>query len=255
MNIPDTVTTGITVVAVSEVAKQAQDFIAAASGHPGETIGEILGNVAHRRLKNAEIVSNKAHLILLNIGQKVGEMPLNILQPALEAASLQDDSYLQDTWANLLANAADERKKNPVEPSFARILAELSTREVRFLDALFKEMDDVRALYLTDIELVMTFVNAGCAPATYVLPKDLTYIARDDNGAQPPEFRLMMDILERQQIIIPDTTFGTISPGDISQAAGGINEPEPIRIPTEDGYKLTQLGHAFIRACQKPQAN
>ena len=145
---------------VLQVAKQAQDFLTAVTGHPGESIGTILGNAVKRRLDNVEAVSSKAQFILLDVGVKAREIPLPILQPALEAASMHEDSYLQDTWANLLANAADERQKNPVEPSFARILAELSAREVGFLNALYKTMDGVLALYLSDIVLVRTFVDA-----------------------------------------------------------------------------------------------
>jgi len=252
MSASEPVITGLVVATALQVAKQAQDFIAAVTGHPGESIGTILGNTAKRRVENVESISSKAQFILLDIGVKAREIPLPVLQPALEAASLQEDSYLQDTWANLLANAADERQKNPVEPSFARILAELSAREVRFLDALSKQVNGVKGLYLNDPDLMRTFVNAALAPATYVLPKDIAYISRDDVAEQPPEFRFMMDILERHQIIIPDMTFGTIPASDIRQSANGIYDPEPIKIPTEDGYRLTQLGLAFIRACQKP---
>jgi|HubBroStandDraft_6_1064221.scaffolds.fasta_scaffold814787_2 hypothetical protein len=170
MSVPDPVTTGIVVGTTLGLAKEAKDFIAAASGHKGESIGTILGDIVQRRRNNAETVIGRSHLILLNIGVKAGEVPLNVLQPMIEGASLQEDPTLQEIWANLLANAADPRKKNPVEPSFAGILRELSSREVIFLDALSKETNGVWDLTFSEASLIRVSVEAGLAQPDYVVP-------------------------------------------------------------------------------------
>jgi hypothetical protein len=73
----------------------------------------------------------------LNIGATAAQTPLKIIQPILDAASLEDDSDLQDIWANILANATDSRNITPVGPMFASILRSLGAREVGFLDALY----------------------------------------------------------------------------------------------------------------------
>ena len=52
------------------VAKRLEDFIAEISGHPGESVGTMLGSMFHRRIKNADAVVEKAHFVLLNIGVK-----------------------------------------------------------------------------------------------------------------------------------------------------------------------------------------
>jgi hypothetical protein len=167
MSIPDPVTTGVVLAGALQIAKQGQEFIAAAHGHPGESIGTILGNAAQRRVHNAEAVANKAHLILLNIGETPQEVPLNVIQPLLEAASLQEDSSLQDTWANLLANSADPRQINPVSPTFAGILKELTARDVRFIDAVYNEALKMRGTYqlnevrLSIDDLLNTYATAG----------------------------------------------------------------------------------------------
>lgn len=132
MSVPDPVTTGVALAAALQVAKQAQEFIAAASGHPGENLGTILGKITHRRIENAEGVLSSAHLTLLNIGVTAKAIPLSILHPALEAASLQEDDVLRQTWANLLANAADPRQRNKVAPSFPAILKELSAYDAKW---------------------------------------------------------------------------------------------------------------------------
>jgi hypothetical protein len=118
MNITDPVATGVALAGALQIAKQGQELIAAAFGHPGESIGTMLGNLGRRRIQNVEAVGNKAHLILLNIGVTPQEADLNVVQPLLEGASLQENPSMQEIWANLLANATDPRKQNPVAASF-----------------------------------------------------------------------------------------------------------------------------------------
>jgi hypothetical protein len=81
MSVPDPVTIavtgGIVLSGANQVARQAQDFLAAATGHPGESIGTILGNIMQRRIQNAESILSRSHLTLLNIGVVPNEIPLN----------------------------------------------------------------------------------------------------------------------------------------------------------------------------------
>jgi hypothetical protein len=55
------------------------------------------------------------------MGTTAAQTPLKIIQPILDAASLEADSDLQDIWANILANATDARNITPVGPMFASI--------------------------------------------------------------------------------------------------------------------------------------
>jgi len=144
MNIPDPVTTGVALAGALQIAKQGQVFIAAAFGHPGESIGTMLGNLGRRRVQNVEAIGNKAHLILLNIGVTPQEADLNVIQPLLEGASLQENPSMQEIWANLLANATDPRKLNPVTASFPRVLQDLGPREAKLLDGVY--LDSVERL-------------------------------------------------------------------------------------------------------------
>jgi hypothetical protein len=143
--------TGITVVTVlAVVAKQAQDFIAAVTGHHGESVGTILGNYTKRRQENAEAIGSRAHLTLLNIGVKAQEIPMSILMPALEAASLEEEPSLQEVWANLLANAADPREIVAVDPAFIHILKELSPKDAAILNRLYDNLIVARSITNAD---------------------------------------------------------------------------------------------------------
>lgn len=251
MGIPDPVTTGVVLASALQIAKQGQEFIAAAVGRPGESIGTILGGLVHRRVENVEAVGNKAHLILLNIGEYPQEGPLDIIQPILEGASLQENPSMQDVWANLLANATDPRKQNPVSASFPRVLQELGSREAKFLNAVYMDsieklagnppwrvpedaahsMETLRDIYHKAALSMrrLAFLNVGDGSDD---PRELQ--------RQQGEFRITIDVLERHNLIQKIVTMTGHAGFD-----GGTNKLSEI-------FRLTAFGSAFIKACRPP---
>lgn len=75
-------------------------------------------------------------------------MPLKVLLPSFEYGSLEDNDYLQDRWAALLAHAATPSKSADRKPIFVEILKQLSVMDVMLLDLLFDKAggpeDDLR---------------------------------------------------------------------------------------------------------------
>jgi hypothetical protein len=108
-------------------------------GGAAEQIGGMLTDefAARRRIRRIGLFT-KVQAAINNARIDPRQIPDNIWVPILQEASLQDDEDLQEKWANLLANAADPRETNPVLPSFSLILKEFTSREARFLDALYK---------------------------------------------------------------------------------------------------------------------
>jgi len=251
MNIPDPVTTGVALAGALQIAKQGQEFIAAAFGHPGESIGTMLGNIGRRRIQNAEAVGNKAHFILLDIGVTPQEAALDVIQPLLEGASLQEEPNLQDAWANLLANATDPRKQNPVSAAFPGVLQDLGPREAKFLNS----------VYLNSVERLSSnppWKGPGDAVHSTETLRDLYYKAglstrrlaflNVGDGADNPEelqlqqreFRMTIDVLERHNLIQRIVTMTGHAGFD-----GGTNKLGEI-------FRLTAFGSAFIKACRPP---
>jgi hypothetical protein len=237
---PDPVT-GITIAtAVGIAAKQAQDFIAAAAGHPGESIGTILGGLAKRRLENAEKVAYGAHLTMLNIGLKPDEIPLRVLIPAFEHASVEEDPSMQERWANLLANASDPRHQIEITPSFNPILAELTPAQAKMFDAIFREAAkrcrNGATLFIEDI-----------AYSTY----DLGHIHHREivvpiHGPNAPETitaqsRSIIDVLARTGLLDVRTDDNTIYQGT------DLSGRRPLL------YTVSMLGLVFYHACQPPR--
>jgi hypothetical protein len=63
MSAPDPLTTGLVIQGAGQVLKQAEDFVSAAAGTPGVSLGTMFGTFVHQRLKNLAEVGNKANLI------------------------------------------------------------------------------------------------------------------------------------------------------------------------------------------------
>jgi hypothetical protein len=237
MNISDPVTTGVIVAAVNQVARQAQDFVAAIAGHPGETIGTIVGNLAQRRSKNAEIVTEKAHFTLLNIGVPAAPIALTVLQPLLEGASLQEDPHLQDIWANLLANAADPREQNRVLPSFPLILKELTSRDAKFLDRFYDRYHGKES----EGQDILGFWNSFELLAELYPLDEMTC----EEQAAPGHLYVTLNVLERNRLI--EKTYMSSNYTE--------SPPHDVLAPVLHSYQITSLGQLFIMACQAPKTN
>jgi hypothetical protein len=263
MSIPDPVTTGVVTATALQLAKQAQDFIATASGHPGESLGEIFGDWSRRRMQNVMPVANKAHLILLNLGVEPKPVPLKVIQPLLEAASLEEEPELREIWSNLLANAADPREERPVSPTFSGMLKDLSARDVKFLDALYKQglkSAPGQSFATTEVTfsangLPMMYADAGLARR-----KNLGRASVKDWNDYPEEyaadmrdFRFTLEMALRHGILKEKSTPVPVESRVITDSIdtrGGIS-PIPIKVKVE--YSFTHLGACFVAACQNPK--
>lgn len=63
--------------------------------------------------------------------------PMSFAIPLLQAASLEEDDYLQDRWAMLLVNAADAKSGIDIRRAFISILEDLSPFDALILDKIF----------------------------------------------------------------------------------------------------------------------
>jgi hypothetical protein len=175
---------------------------------------------------------------------------------------------LQEKWANLLANAADPRQKNPTNVSFVSILRELTSREVKFLDALYERIDGTDgkkplAIYsdkrgYVEQQLLSVYGEAGLlrCPELADLPsrRDMHEYASDIK-ADMDDFHQMMGILERNEIVSVESYPKPLRVQiDKPKAVLGYL-PAKIDIETEKACNLTRLGLSFINACRAPGAD
>ena len=64
-------------------------------------------------------------------------IPLKILAPLLEAATLEDDEALQQRWAALLINASNDHFPIKIQRSYLSILEQLSTLDALVIDRIY----------------------------------------------------------------------------------------------------------------------
>jgi hypothetical protein len=81
----------------------------------------------------------RADQLLKEIGlpQPTRPIPLKLAVPLLEAASLEDDDYLQDLWARLLVNAGNGGSRVNLQRAYIAILEQLTSFEAAILQKIY----------------------------------------------------------------------------------------------------------------------
>jgi hypothetical protein len=136
------VQTGLTVAKLGAAAGASIPFTALARrmlGPAADEVADMLRDSIRvyryqrqlRLLEKAETMASKA-------GFTPQAVPLKLLFPLLEGASLEEDEDIHTMWSALLANASHPSSLNLVLPSFAEVLRVLTPEEARLLNAAYK---------------------------------------------------------------------------------------------------------------------
>ncbi|KAA0887987.1 Abi-alpha family protein [Oryzomonas rubra] len=136
--------------AIQEVAKTAGKAIDLSdkfgqfiSRYVGTSLSEAFGifedKLKYMRWERQVRLMQRANDFLLKEGfsQPTQAIPMKFAVPLLEAASLEDDDYLQDLWAKLIVNAAIEESDITINRTFIDILERLSPLEAKILDVVY----------------------------------------------------------------------------------------------------------------------
>jgi hypothetical protein len=138
--------------ALQEVEPAVQEFVEATGLlEPVRELATWLAEIIHYRR-----APHKARL-LLRAADKIRQTGLppravsdRLLRAVLEDGALEDDSEMQERWANLLAR---EATIGDVPPSFPEILRQLEPAEAALLDSLVDEVGFVGAVPVTALEI------------------------------------------------------------------------------------------------------
>jgi hypothetical protein len=119
-----------------------------AGGNVAITVGlqfaDVKQMIAEERETIVKRVWDWAKEMLAEAGIRPGPVPLRTLLPLLQYASLENDEYLQERWAALLANAG-RCEDSELLPSFVEILRQLSPLEAHLLDRMYSRVIDERS--------------------------------------------------------------------------------------------------------------
>jgi hypothetical protein len=120
------------------ILKPVADLIEKLAGPAEEELGfAARDHVRVFRLKRQLRLLQRTKEMLEEAGTEPNRVPLKILAPVIESASLEEDNDLQDKWAALLANAATATQG--IHPAYIEILKQLRSREVLVLELLFQK--------------------------------------------------------------------------------------------------------------------
>lgn len=139
-----------TAKAVQEVAKTTGKAIDAGEKFGGFISRYIAGSIEqgmgifedrlkYMRWERQVRLMQRAEQLLKEIGlsQPTRAVPLKLAIPLLEAASLEDDDYLQDLWARLLVNAANAGSHINLQRAYIEILEQITPMEALILQKIY----------------------------------------------------------------------------------------------------------------------
>ncbi|MFM0058709.1 Abi-alpha family protein [Paraburkholderia phytofirmans] len=103
-----------------------------------QAAGIFADKLAYHRFENQIRLQQRAEQFIRDVGWRGPDrsVQLKFAVPLLSAATLEDDSYLQDWWARLLVNAASTQSEVTIQKSFIDVLSSLSPLDAQVLDIL-----------------------------------------------------------------------------------------------------------------------
>lgn len=214
-------TTGKAIDATREAGGFIAKFVA---GSLEQGIGIFEDKLKYMRWERQVRLMQRASELLRRLGleRPTKPVPLKVALPLLEAASLEDDDFLQDRWVALLVNAGNAASGIEIQRVYINILEQLSTLEVKILDAVY-------ALPFSDSQHA-GIVTADLPESAHIETKEEQNNERDE---PPDEIKLALANLERVGCLRLGMTWG---------GGGSFRR-----------INSTILGMKFVQACRAEQ--
>lgn len=148
----------ITSTAIEKALDLAKEFLQKLIGPTVEEFGLLMSdNVKFLRFKNQIKILNRAQKYVEQKNLETKILPLKVLVPLLENASLEEDEILQDKWAHLLASLSTTPEEG-LEARLVKTLANLSAQEVKMLDFIYSAFI-LRRRLIFDKQLSLSWTN------------------------------------------------------------------------------------------------
>ena len=237
---------------VESLMKPVSDIVAKIAGPAADELGlTVQDHIRVFRFRRQVRLFEQVKKICCEAGIEPRRVPLKLLAPIVENASLEEDNDLQDIWANLLTNAADPRPdERSVLPSFSHILKELTASDVKFLNRLYMDcghrpltadLRTIEHIQYTIEDFLPLYADAGLASCKWSVP-----ITRGGPSFSEVDFKRDMISLEIIVAVL------------VRQGLVGRNPGSNISVNSERSvsvslYYMTYLGRAFVRGCSTPK--
>lgn len=182
-----------------------------------------------------------------NLEGKLVPIPPKLALPIIENATLEEDDYLQDLWANLLIEAGNPRSKDSVRAAFIEIIKQLEPIDAKILNESYN-------LSISKFEKFKTRMKVEFKSSTLLHPFDMSI--------SESEILELTRITHNKYIISLDNLMrlrclrSTIINEDIEIVdpvhSGANTEYSVTKDCQYDEFRLTPLGCNFVRVCLIP---
>jgi Abortive infection alpha len=239
--------------AIEGAMKPFNDLLQALLGPSVEEAGLVLRDyVTAFRIEKQVQLLDRLRKVLGRAGIKPAKVPMKLLGPIFEAATLEENNELQEIWANMLANAANPETPDAVAPSFPGILKEMRPVDVKFLATLYEEF------VLKFLDGNTTLANANSTSISY---KSFDYVMKKAGlqrrdkyyqnrrtekdaymaavHADSRELTFILNTLQRQRII--------------EQEYGVTDGHREGSVEIGSAWRISELGLRFVEACRPPK--
>lgn len=239
-------------------AKQAESFLCKVLGEPGKALGGLFTDqVNARRYRNLIRIVIQSNQAAKDAGLQAGAIPLKIIHPLLENASLEEDPDLATMWANLLANAADPKSSEIVRPLYVTILKELLPGEAKFLNALYDDSIEKRHRVEKSLSEELATMLSQHPVKEYPFGgytfSSLWSVAESVAvGGSTEVLQRLVDVLVRHGLLQKtiDAEPLRLRRSDLPRT----EEQETLHIDITEAFDLTQLAADFLQACRTPRS-
>jgi hypothetical protein len=229
----------------------AKDFLGKLISTTIEEVGLLISdNVKFLRFKNQVRILLKAKDYVEKRNITLKEIPIKILVPLLDKASLEDDEVLQDKWAKMLVNMVDS-ENNFQNQIFPYTLSQISIEEYNALKELLQ-----KELLHREVRKELAALQAD---DKYSMKSETKKVREKINKVEQDGFMLMLDEFECANLVRLGLVRELPPKILIEEFRTGSSEydsrEEWHQIDAEYdhdnfGHRITELGEKFIRICE-----
>lgn len=170
----------------------------------------------------------KAEKMAKDAGFTPKAVPIKLLFPLLEGASLEENEELHTMWAALLANAGSPTKGDEVRPGFVAILKQMAPDEATLLRAI-ADLTEGYASFLRPLKATSkaTLDRAIVAHNAIQMERLRAYFKRKDEAESDVDFRL--------------------------ETCANLLRNAGLVVVGDDILLLSSLGKTFLDCCEPPK--
>lgn len=260
------------------LTERAGTFLGRVIGPSAEALGGLLGDqLKSWRAANLDRIARKWEKIRFERGiadQAIRSLPFGDAYRAIEAASVEEDTNVQELWAQLIANATDPSQSINIKKAYIDILKSLGSPDAIVLDLFFdhatsvpimafdeKHKADVRAFYRRlkrragSISSANVFSAVDNLVRLRIIGLVVSYPRVFGEMAGDITIHDYVRRLRKQQtadaLIELVDTLNQISGWSGDEAAEDMNSEQALNHALSK-YSLTPLGFDLLSACESP---